>query len=233
MNCIITTEMKYIVLKSALLYVAWFTFGIAATGQNRPPTFLKFMRGSVEITDLHIEMKEGEQDTIRLLAHDPDGDPAYIMATQLPEKWAYFMSDPGASSATLLLAPNDDAQGDYEFTFTVFDNDISLTPETASLTLHVVDRNALTPNDTKVTIVNYPNPVTDITTMEFVIPSAGQTTLKIYTLSGREVLSVIDASMSPMRYFRQVNMSSYPAGVYVYQLDVKGVGSASGRLIKL
>ncbi|MDR0729150.1 MAG: T9SS type A sorting domain-containing protein [Prevotellaceae bacterium] len=225
--------MKNTVLKSGLLSVVWMAVGMAANGQNQPPTFVKFMRGGVEITDLHLEMKEGAMDTIQLFAQDPDGEPTYIMATRLPDTWAYFMNDLSAGTATLVLAPDDDAQGDYEMNFATFDSDLSLAPATATIAMHIIDRNALTPEDTKVVIVNYPNPVTTTTTLEFVVPVAGYTTLKIYTQTGREVLSVVDASMAAKRYFRKVNMSTYPAGTYVYHLEVKGVGSASGRLIKL
>ncbi|MDR1680550.1 MAG: T9SS type A sorting domain-containing protein [Prevotellaceae bacterium] len=225
--------MKYTLLKIALLSAAWMAFGLSAHGQNRPPAFLKILRGGVEITDLNLSLKEGAMDTIQLFAHDPDGDAACIMATGLPETWAYFMSDPAAGSATLLLAPDDDAQGDYVFSFAAFDSDLSLAPATASIAMQIIDRNALTPDDKDVTVINYPNPVTGTTTLEFVVPAAGHATLKIYTQSGREVLTVVDVSMAAKRYFRKVNMASYPAGIYIYHLDVKGVGSASGRLIKL
>jgi hypothetical protein len=224
--------MKKIILYTALL-AALSAAGGATAALCQSPSFTQFVKNGapLNMADLKWEINEGRTDTIQIYVQGVGGAVPYISATNLPT-WVYFISPEGAASASLILMPTDDAQGDYSLTFEAFDKDPGHGQSTAQLALHVVDRNALTAADTKVDIINYPNPVTTTTTLEYVIPKAGHTTLRIYTLSGREVLALVNATAQPMRYFRKVDMSSYPAGTYVYHLQVDGVGSASGRMVK-
>ena len=228
-------------MSKQIIHIALFTllftaFSQFAFGQNQPPVFTKVVRGGVEMnmSNLTLEMTEGKMDTLQVFATDPNGDKVYITASGLNGKWCFFMSPSGAGSATLQLAPDYDSQGDHTIVFEAFDDDPSQSATSLSLSLHIIDRNVLGANDTELTIINYPNPVKTTTTFEFVIPKAGVADLKIYTSSGREIMSIIDnVQTQPSRYFKKIDMARFPAGTYIYRLKVDGIGTVSGQMIKL
>lgn len=66
---------------------------------------------------------------------------------------------------------------------------------------------------------NYPNPFNPLTKIKFDIPKNGLVTLKIFDISGREVLTVINAQMSAGSYSYEWNASNISSGVYFYRLE--------------
>jgi len=230
-------------MSKQIIHIALFTllftaFSQFAFGQNQPPVFTKVVRGGVEMnmSNLTLEMTEGEIDTLQIFATDPNGDLVYITASGLNSNWCFFMSPSGAGSATatLQLAPDYDSQGDHTIVFEAFDNDLSQSATSLTLSLHIIDRNTLGADDNELSIINFPNPFKTITTLEFVVPKAGVADLKIYTSSGREIMSLINGVQTlPSRYFRKIDMTNFPSGTYTYRLKVDGVGTASGKMIKL
>ncbi len=73
---------------------------------------------------------------------------------------------------------------------------------------------------------NYPNPVgassNNTTTISFNIPKKGSTTLKIYDILGREIMTVFNADVDTGKYNLQVNLSALQNGIYLYQIINNG-----------
>ncbi len=223
---------KYI--RYSLFAVLCIVFTQAAWSQQ----FTKFVRDGVQfnLDGYKDTLKEGKKRTIQLYVQGAGSVTPYITARGLAGGWMYFVSPTiagmGAGSATLRLLPLDDGEGDYTLTFDTFDQTSGVTA-TASMSLHVIDRNVVDPSENDLKITNYPNPVTTETTFEFVVPSGGKGSLKLYTLDGRDVMTVFDAVAVRYRYFKTVDVSALPSGTYVYRLKVDGVGDVSGRMVKL
>jgi photosystem II stability/assembly factor-like uncharacterized protein len=77
---------------------------------------------------------------------------------------------------------------------------------------------------------NYPNPFNPVTKIKFDIPNitiiarSGTTrqsqsvSLKVYDITGREILTLVNEQLSPGTYEVTFDGSNYPSGVYYYQL---------------
>jgi len=65
---------------------------------------------------------------------------------------------------------------------------------------------------------NYPNPFNPTTTIIFDIAQSGKASLKIYDLTGKEVLSLIDKNMDAGHYQFGLNASNLSSGMYIYRL---------------
>jgi hypothetical protein len=82
---------------------------------------------------------------------------------------------------------------------------------------------------------NYPNPFNPTTTIKFAIPKAGNVTLKVYDIRGREVEAVLNnvpLNAGTMSYeFNGTNLSS---GIYFYTLivDDNMIGTKKMKFIK-
>jgi agmatine deiminase len=69
---------------------------------------------------------------------------------------------------------------------------------------------------------NYPNPFNPVTKIKFDLAKNGLVTLKIFDITGREVLTVINAQMNAGTYSYEWNASGLSSGVYFYRLDAQG-----------
>lgn len=65
---------------------------------------------------------------------------------------------------------------------------------------------------------NYPNPFNPTTHFRFTIDDLRFVSLKVFDLLGREVATLVNETMKPGTYSVEWNASSYPSGVYFYQL---------------
>lgn len=65
---------------------------------------------------------------------------------------------------------------------------------------------------------NYPNPFNPSTLITFTLPQEGETTLKIYDIVGREVLTLLNEKKSAGIYKYQFNARGLASGVYIYRL---------------
>ncbi len=65
---------------------------------------------------------------------------------------------------------------------------------------------------------NYPNPFNPTTKIRFSIPEAGYVTLKVYDISGREVKTIVNHSMSAGTYEADFDASGISSGVYFYKM---------------
>jgi hypothetical protein len=69
----------------------------------------------------------------------------------------------------------------------------------------------------------YPNPFNPSTTIRFDIPEAGNVSLKVYNLTGQEILTVLDNAYRVQGNHQvKVDMSRFASGVYFYTLKQNG-----------
>lgn len=66
---------------------------------------------------------------------------------------------------------------------------------------------------------NYPNPFNPVTHVQFAIAERQSVILKVYDLLGREVTTLVDATMNPGRYTAQWNAGGLASGVYFCRLQ--------------
>jgi subtilisin family serine protease len=66
---------------------------------------------------------------------------------------------------------------------------------------------------------NYPNPFNPVTTIKYGIPKAGNVTLKIYDLLGREVAVLVNETRQPGFYTIDFNATNYASGIYLYKIE--------------
>lgn len=65
----------------------------------------------------------------------------------------------------------------------------------------------------------YPNPFNPSTVVEFSIPEAGNVSLKVYDILGREVLTLVNNEVKSAGAYKQVvDMNGFSSGIYFYSL---------------
>ena len=70
---------------------------------------------------------------------------------------------------------------------------------------------------------NYPNPFNPTTKIEYSIPVEGKVTLRIYDITGREVLKLVNEVKPVGFYTAQFNGANLASGVYFYRMNVDGI----------
>jgi agmatine deiminase len=78
---------------------------------------------------------------------------------------------------------------------------------------------------------NYPNPFNPVTKIKFDLPQSSFVTLKIYDISGREVLTITSAQLNSGSYSYEWNASSYSSGIYFYKLEAKDFTSVKKMIL--
>jgi subtilisin family serine protease len=76
----------------------------------------------------------------------------------------------------------------------------------------------------------YPNPFNPVTTIPFNLSQSGQTSLKIYSLNGQEVATVISGNLSAGQYSVTFDASKLASGVYLYKLETSGF-TATNKIV--
>ncbi len=114
-------------------------------------------------------------------------------------------------------------------------------PNSATITIRATDRefNEITAT-TKVTVMsvtsaenselptevslsqNYPNPFNPQTTIEYALPQAGDVSLIVYDMLGREVRSLLNGPQAAGRHSVRFDASGLPNGAYAYRLVAPG-----------
>lgn len=74
------------------------------------------------------------------------------------------------------------------------------------------------PNSYKL-YANYPNPFNPSTKIRYAIPQTSFTTLKIYSITGKEVATLINEEKTPGVYEVNFNAAGLSSGVYIYKLQ--------------
>lgn len=65
---------------------------------------------------------------------------------------------------------------------------------------------------------NYPNPFNPATVISFNLPSAKQTTLRIFDINGKDIALLLDEVMEPGSHSISFNGEGLPSGIYFYEL---------------
>jgi hypothetical protein len=79
---------------------------------------------------------------------------------------------------------------------------------------------------------NYPNPFNPSTKIDFSIPSAGQTQLKVYNVLGQEVATLVNENMTVGNHSVTFDASKLASGVYLYKL-VSGSFVSTKKMVLL
>jgi hypothetical protein len=85
---------------------------------------------------------------------------------------------------------------------------------------------------------NYPNPFNPTTAIEFTMPAAGTATLKVYTLIGQEIATLVNGQVAAgvNRVFwngRDAAGRSMASGLYLYRLDASAAGKKFVEMRKM
>jgi hypothetical protein len=66
---------------------------------------------------------------------------------------------------------------------------------------------------------NYPNPFNPSTLITYSVPKASFVSIKVYTLLGEEVATLVNENRQPGSYQATFSAGTLPSGVYIYQLN--------------
>jgi len=66
---------------------------------------------------------------------------------------------------------------------------------------------------------NYPNPFNPSTMISYDIPSAGNVTLQVYDILGREIQTLVNQRQNPGKYAARFDASKLSSGIYFYRLS--------------
>ncbi len=66
---------------------------------------------------------------------------------------------------------------------------------------------------------NYPNPFNPLTTINYNIPRSGITTLKVYDVLGKEVVTLVNEYQNAGFKTVQFNGSNLSSGIYFYKVS--------------
>ena len=77
---------------------------------------------------------------------------------------------------------------------------------------------------------NYPNPFNPETNIEFSLPVSGSTSIHIYDITGKLVLTIVDSQLQAGSYSVSWNASDMPSGIYIYRI-ISGNFSQSRKMI--
>ncbi len=128
---------------------------------------------------------------------------ANIPAQPLNTKVYYYISATSVSGKTV-TKPLPAPRGNIQFTVT---NVTGVEPVAAGI-----------PNKFSLH-QNYPNPFNPVTKIKFDIAKNTNVKLRIFDVTGREVLKITDAYMTAGSYSYQWNASQFASGIYFYRLD--------------
>lgn len=79
---------------------------------------------------------------------------------------------------------------------------------------------------------SFPNPFTDITKLGFELQNSGEVKIEIYDVTGKKMITLLDADLSSGRHEVRWNAADQPAGIYYYKLTF-GKNSAVRKMMKL
>ena len=66
---------------------------------------------------------------------------------------------------------------------------------------------------------NYPNPFNPSTNIRFDIPKAENVTVKIYSVNGQEIATLVNRKLNAGQHNFEFNASKLPSGIYIYRIE--------------
>ncbi|HRE40082.1 MAG TPA: T9SS type A sorting domain-containing protein [Ignavibacteria bacterium] len=127
---------------------------------------------------------------------------------------AKFIGLPAAGSWVIKVTDN--AAGDLG-TFRRW----TLKLKTASSLTNITQTGTTTPDGFKLS-QNYPNPFNPTTKINFSLPKSGNTTLKVYDMLGKEVMTLVNDFKVAGSYVVDFNAATLSSGTYFYRLESNG-----------
>jgi hypothetical protein len=86
-------------------------------------------------------------------------------------------------------------------------------------------------NEKTFRLSNYPNPFNPSTNISFYLPDAGNVSLKIYDLLGREAATLINDNLNAGNYSVEWNASNFASGIYFYTLKLANYSETKKMLL--
>ncbi|MEO8513215.1 MAG: T9SS type A sorting domain-containing protein, partial [Ignavibacteria bacterium] len=80
---------------------------------------------------------------------------------------------------------------------------------------------------------NYPNPFNPSTVISFELPAAGDVSLKVYDIAGKEVANLLNGFLSSGNHNVTFNASGLASGVYFYRLNISNSAENTSRVMKM
>jgi len=78
---------------------------------------------------------------------------------------------------------------------------------------------------------NYPNPFNPVTVIRYQLSAAGNVTLKVYDIKGREISTLINERLQAGIYGVNYNAGNLPSGIYYYNLVINGELISSKKML--
>ncbi|MBN1632599.1 MAG: T9SS type A sorting domain-containing protein [Ignavibacteria bacterium] len=75
------------------------------------------------------------------------------------------------------------------------------------------------PNDYLIVGNNYPNPFNPSTTLDFNIREKAKITLRVFDISGKEVLKIEKGELQAGSYYQNINMAGFGTGIYFVKVE--------------
>jgi Carbohydrate family 9 binding domain-like/Concanavalin A-like lectin/glucanases superfamily len=166
-----------------------------------------------------IEMLVGGDEFVQdisTVCSDADGDPLSYSATSSDnsiatvtvENTILTVTAVGTGTATITITATDGRGGEVPTSFEV---NVPSGVSTERLDDSVPTEYALDQN--------YPNPFNPTTTIRLALPEAGHVVLRLYSLQGAEIATLMDKYLSPGRYSVSWDAGGYASGVYLYRME--------------
>ncbi len=76
---------------------------------------------------------------------------------------------------------------------------------------------------------NYPNPFNPSTKINFTLPERSFVTLKVYDMLGKEVMNLVESSLSAGKYAVDMNAKGLSSGIYMYSIEAR---TESGSMLE-
>lgn len=80
---------------------------------------------------------------------------------------------------------------------------------------------------------NYPNPFNPVTKIDFEMPADGNISLKVYDITGKEVITLAEGYRNHGSYSVSFNGAGLASGVYLYKLSVVSGNSNTTKVMKM
>ena len=137
------------------------------------------------------------------------------------------LSNDAGRSLTMIIAPNDSstANGMAIKIFGASSADSIWTLESESA---VTSIDQATAGQKVYLSYRYTDPIT----IDFTLPEAGQATIKVYDLNGRELRTLVNRFYNSGSYSVSFNTSGLPAGIYFFRLVTNGVEISNKIIIR-
>lgn len=181
-----------------------------------------------------VEADEGELVEFTVSGSDPDGSPLTIKLERPDLPYAARLEDQGDGSALFSWQTDYNDEGEYTAQFNLSDGVANVDAEVPITVVNVVSAPdvANTPLEYRL-YAPRPNPFNAAVTLRFDLPQAVQTTLKIYDLTGAEVLQLADGVTAPGSHQFIWDAGDYPGGLYIARLTTPlGVRTAKLALVR-